>query len=136
MISVTITLDKGRFQQSNFHDYRMLRMDQVPTAKVAEYSGEDADVALRLCGLVEAAQHSLEGLRYAAEDAVGDAPVMAPIAQFMDVHTYGDEVDAFHAKALELGGTDEGAPGERTPGVYFAYFRDLDGNKLCGFKLG
>ena len=27
-----------------------LRMDQVPTAQVAEYSGEDADVAWRLCG--------------------------------------------------------------------------------------
>jgi len=30
-----------------------LRMDQVPTARVAEYSGEDADVAWRLCNLVE-----------------------------------------------------------------------------------
>ncbi|WP_156680319.1 VOC family protein [Sphingomonas profundi] len=46
------------------------------------------------------------------------------------------EVDAFHARALELGGTDEGAPGERGPGYYFSYFRDLDGNKLCAFKLG
>ena len=47
-----------------------------------------------------------------------------------------EEVMAFHAKALELGATDEGAPGERMPGVYFAYFRDLDGNKLCGYKFG
>lgn len=47
-----------------------------------------------------------------------------------------EEVDAFHAKAIELGGTCEGAPGERMPGVYFAYFRDLDGNKLCGYKFG
>lgn len=46
------------------------------------------------------------------------------------------EIDAFHAKGLELGGSDEGAPGERNPGVYFAYFRDLDGNKLCGYKIG
>ncbi|HZU36262.1 MAG TPA: 5'-3' exonuclease H3TH domain-containing protein, partial [Gemmataceae bacterium] len=30
-----------------------LRMDQVPTAHVAEYAGEDADVALRLCDLLE-----------------------------------------------------------------------------------
>lgn len=47
-----------------------------------------------------------------------------------------EAVDAFHAKALELGGTCEGPPGERMPGVYFAYFRDLDGNKLCGYRFG
>jgi catechol 2,3-dioxygenase-like lactoylglutathione lyase family enzyme len=47
-----------------------------------------------------------------------------------------EEVDAFHAKAIELGGRCEGAPGERMPGAYFAYFRDLDGNKLCGYKFG
>jgi catechol 2,3-dioxygenase-like lactoylglutathione lyase family enzyme len=47
-----------------------------------------------------------------------------------------EEVDAFHAKALALGGKDEGAPGARMPKAYFAYFRDLDGNKLCGYKLG
>jgi hypothetical protein len=46
------------------------------------------------------------------------------------------EVDAFHAKALELGGTDEGAPGERAPKLYFSYFRDLDGNKLCAYCIG
>ena len=45
-------------------------------------------------------------------------------------------VDEFYAKALALGGTDEGAPGERGPGFYFAYFRDLDGNKFAACKLG
>jgi catechol 2,3-dioxygenase-like lactoylglutathione lyase family enzyme len=40
------------------------------------------------------------------------------------------QVDAVHAKALALGARDEGAPGERFPGFYAAYFRDLDGNKL------
>ncbi|USQ95767.1 VOC family protein [Caulobacter sp. RL271] len=47
-----------------------------------------------------------------------------------------EEVDVFHAKALELGGKDEGSPGARMPKAYFAYFRDLDGNKLCGYKIG
>jgi catechol 2,3-dioxygenase-like lactoylglutathione lyase family enzyme len=46
------------------------------------------------------------------------------------------EVDAFHAKALALGGADEGAPGDRAPKMYFSYFRDLDGNKLCAYCLG
>ena len=39
-------------------------------------------------------------------------------------------VDRMHAKALELGGIDEGAPGVRNDTVYTGYFRDLDGNKL------
>jgi hypothetical protein len=46
------------------------------------------------------------------------------------------EVDAFHAKALALGGTDEGAPGYRAPKFYFSYLRDLDGNKLCAYCTG
>ena len=46
-----------------------------------------------------------------------------------------DKVDALHAKALELGGTDEGAPGPRGDGFYAAYFRDLDGNKLNAFCM-
>jgi isoquinoline 1-oxidoreductase beta subunit len=29
-----ITIDKGRVQQSNFHDYRMLRIDQIPKIEV------------------------------------------------------------------------------------------------------
>ncbi len=47
-----------------------------------------------------------------------------------------EQVQAMHAKALELGGTDEGAPGDRGGSFYGAYFRDLDGNKLCFFKTG
>lgn len=46
-----------------------------------------------------------------------------------------DTVDAFHAKALELGGTDEGAPGPRGEQFYAGYFRDLDGNKLNAFCM-
>lgn len=46
------------------------------------------------------------------------------------------EVDAFHAKALALGASDEGAPGERAPAFYMSYLRDLDGNKLCAYSLG
>ena len=49
-------------------------------------------------------------------------------------------VDALHAKALALGGTCEGKPGLRGPdgpqAFYGAYFRDLDGNKLCAFHVG
>ena len=47
-----------------------------------------------------------------------------------------ESVDAIYNKALELGGRDEGAPGQRGDGFYAAYFRDLDGNKLNAFFMG
>ncbi len=47
-----------------------------------------------------------------------------------------EKVDRIHAKALELGAADEGAPGERGTGFYAAYFRDPDGNKLNAFHYG
>lgn len=47
-----------------------------------------------------------------------------------------DQVDAVYARAIELGGRDEGPPGQRWPGFYAAYFRDLDGNKLNCCYMG
>lgn len=44
-----------------------------------------------------------------------------------------EQVRALHARALALGGVDEGAPGERADTFYAAYFRDMDGNKLAAF---
>ena len=46
-----------------------------------------------------------------------------------------EKVDAVYAKAMALGGTDEGPPGMRMDGFYAAYFRDLDGNKLNVFCM-
>ena len=44
-------------------------------------------------------------------------------------------VDKFHEIGLKSGGTSEGSGGERPEGsgVYYAYIRDLDGNKICAF---
>ena len=47
-----------------------------------------------------------------------------------------ERVDQIYAKAMELGASDEGPPGERLPTFYGAYVRDLDGNKLCFFRMG
>lgn len=47
-----------------------------------------------------------------------------------------EEVDAWHARGLEAGGTAiEDPPGYRENAfgkLYLAYLRDPDGNKLCG----
>jgi predicted lactoylglutathione lyase len=42
----------------------------------------------------------------------------------------GEEVERLYQKAIELGGTCEGGPGQRGP-YYSAYVRDLDMNKIC-----
>jgi len=63
------------------------------------------------------------------EPSVGNGVMIALVADSTD------KVDAVHAKALELGESDEGAPGPRGGGFYAGYFRDLDGNKLNAFCI-
>ncbi|MBW4963456.1 VOC family protein [Sulfitobacter sp. CW3] len=46
------------------------------------------------------------------------------------------EVDEIYARAIELGATCDGPPGQRVPDRFYgAYIRDHDGNKLCFFKF-
>ncbi len=44
-----------------------------------------------------------------------------------------ERVSDFYDLALSLGATDEGLPGPRHDEHYYAYFRDLDGNKICAY---
>ena len=44
-----------------------------------------------------------------------------------------EKVNEFHQKALKIGATNEGFPGPRHGEDYYAYIRDLDGNKICVF---
>ena len=48
-----------------------------------------------------------------------------------------EAADAMYHKAMSLGATDEGEPGQRVPDRFYgAYVRDPDGNKLCFFVFG
>ena len=42
-----------------------------------------------------------------------------------------EAVDKFYEVAISKGATDEGGPGVRKDGNYYAYVRDLDGNKIA-----
>jgi catechol 2,3-dioxygenase-like lactoylglutathione lyase family enzyme len=63
---------------------------------------------------------------------------MAPIAADSGVHIClrapaREAVDAFHASALAVGGTSDGAPGYRVQyheSYYAAFVRDPDGNRI------
>ena len=73
------------------------------------------------------------GLPFEGEATVGNG------AQMVFEAPTRATVDAVHARALELGGQCEGAPGFRGPeemNFYAAYFRDLDGNKLLVARMG
>lgn len=56
---------------------------------------------------------------------VGNGAMVAFKAESKDV------VEQVHRLALVLGGANEGDVGPRGQGFFGAYFRDLDGNKLC-----
>jgi len=64
--------------------------------------------------------------------SVGNGVHVAFLANSME------EVQAFHAKALALGGRDDGAPGFRKDygdDYYAAFVRDLDGHKIEAMLL-
>lgn len=47
------------------------------------------------------------------------------------------EVDTLYNKAISLGATCDGEPGQRVPDRFYgAYVHDPDGNKLCFFVFG
>jgi DNA polymerase-1 len=68
----------GKKPRANEKGARQLRMDEVPTERVAEYSGEDADVALRLAGLLEP-QLSAGGLANLYRDV--EVPLIEVLAE-------------------------------------------------------
>lgn len=48
-----------------------------------------------------------------------------------------EAVDALYKKAIELGASCDGEPGQRIPDQFYgAYVRDPDGNKLAFFEFG
>ncbi len=70
-----ITLDKGRVQQSNFHDYRMLRIDQAPPIEVHLIRNGEAPGGIGETG----ATASIPALRNAIYAATGVALRRMPI---------------------------------------------------------
>ena len=47
-----------------------------------------------------------------------------------------EKVSEFYHRALALGATDEGEPGQRIEDMFYgAYVRDADGNKVCFFQF-
>jgi len=119
--------------------YVTLGTDDIPRA-AAFY-----DQLLELVG----AKRFMESDRFVAWGVAPDKPMLGVIRPFDKkpasvgngvmvalVVDSPEKVQALHARALELGGKDEGAVGPRgDSGFYAGYFRDLDGHKLDVFCM-
>jgi isoquinoline 1-oxidoreductase beta subunit len=68
-------LKKGRVEQSNFHDYRMLRIDQVPSIEVHLIKSAEAPGGIGETG----ATASIPALRNAIYSATGVALRHMPV---------------------------------------------------------
>jgi catechol 2,3-dioxygenase-like lactoylglutathione lyase family enzyme len=106
------------------------------------------DELLAVVGMAPAMEHHTGGRLYASRDQRmfgvlrpfdGEAAAPGNGSMVGFLLESREKIRAFHAKAIALGGTCEGAPGLRGPaenGNYAAYVRDLDGNKLCAYRMG
>jgi isoquinoline 1-oxidoreductase beta subunit len=70
-----ITLKKGRVQQSNFHDYRMLRIDQIPPIEIHVIKSDESPGGIGETGTTAA----VPALRNAIYAATGVALRRMPI---------------------------------------------------------
>jgi catechol 2,3-dioxygenase-like lactoylglutathione lyase family enzyme len=102
------------------------------------------DDLLTLLGATGMLEHPSGGRLYAV---TGEEPMFGVLGPFnREPATFGNgamvafkvaspkKVAEVYGRAIALGGSDEGEPGirgETIHGFYAAYFRDLDGNKLC-----
>lgn len=79
--------------------------------------------------------HSPDAIKFAIVLPLdGEAPSVGNGSMIALKAQSRDQVDATYDAALGYGGTDEGAPGPRGEGSFYgAYFRDLDGHKICVF---
>ena len=59
--------------------------------------------------------------------SIGNGTMIAFLAESKEI------VNQFHVAGLKNGALDEGKPGPRHGNDYYAYIRDLDGNKICAY---
>lgn len=67
----------------------------------------------------------------------GEAPTAGNGVMIAFPASTKEEADKLYHRAVELGATDDGEPGQRVPDRFYgAYVRDHDDNKLCFFVFG
>ncbi len=70
-----ITIDRGRVQQSNFHDYRMLRINEAPAIEVHIVKSGEAPGGMGECGTVGAPPALLNAIFAATGKRLRSLPI-------------------------------------------------------------
>ncbi|WP_101757003.1 VOC family protein [Oceanicoccus sp. KOV_DT_Chl] len=88
--------------------------------RIAFIGAEDGGTMLSLC---------VPYNEQAAEPGNGNMIAITPGSK--------EAVDTLYKKAIAIGASCEGEPGQRIPDMFYgAYFRDPDGNKICFAHFG
>ena len=109
-------------KSSNFYDEVLKLIDIIRVDEEVE----------RYVGYSKEKTHNLADFYIIAPFDKNDATIGNGTMISFDVKSQ-EKVNEMHKKALELGAINEGDPGPRHGENYYAYFRDLDGNKICAF---
>ena len=118
-----VTLGTNNLKKSsNFYDEIL---------KLIDITRVDEEVD-RYVGYSKEKTHNLADFYIIAPFDKNDATIGNGTMISFDVKSQ-EKVNEMHKKALELGAINEGDPGPRHGENYYAYFRDLDGNKICAF---
>ena len=115
-----ITLGTNNLNKSSdFYDKILSIIDIIQVSKDERYVGYAKKQNLKKVGFYLMKPHNKK------EATFGNGTMITFTADSKE------RVINFYNLALKLGGKDEGSPGPRHQEDFYAYFRDLDGNKIC-----
>lgn len=117
--------------------YSTIGVKNIEQAKKFYCDLFDAEVQVDIGRLAMIGKSTKEPMVAVCEPFDGNAPSCGNGTMIAFSASSKDEVQALHAKALSLGATDEGEPGQRIDDVFYgAYARDPDGNKMAFYIFG
>ena len=117
--------------------YSTIGVTDMEKAKAFYTELFDATVQVDIGRLAMIGKSTSEPMIAVCEPHDGNAPSCGNGSMVAYAASSKSEVDALYHKAMSLGASSEGEPGQRIEDVFYgAYVRDPDGNKMAFFIFG
>jgi len=117
--------------------YSTIGVTDITKAKAFYTALFDAEVQVDIGRLAMIGESTSSPMIAVCEPFDGNAPSCGNGSMVAFTASSKAEVDAFYNKAISLGATSDGEPGQRIEDVFYgAYVRDPDGNKLAFYIFG